>query len=61
MGGGHIVPAADSFVYCWSIRDLEKVNFQRIPKIYQGFWIKKISKILYLEGSGLFVRTFSEI
>ena len=42
MGAGHIVPVADSFVYCGSIRDLEKVNFQRIPKIYQGFWIKKI-------------------
>ena len=33
-----------------------------IPTIYQGFWIKKIfSKILYLGGSGSFVRTFSEI
>ena len=26
-GGGHIVPAADSFVYCGRIRDLEKVKF----------------------------------
>ena len=24
---GHIVPAADSFVCCGSIRDLEKVKF----------------------------------
>ena len=26
-GGKHIVPAADSFVCCGSIRDLEKVDF----------------------------------
>ena len=38
---------ADSFVCCGSIRDLEKWDFQRIPKIYQGFWIF-FPKILYL-------------
>ena len=60
-GGGHIVPVADPFVVGAS-RILRKWKFQRIPKIYQGFWIKKIfSKILYLGGSGPFVRTFSEI
>ena len=26
-GGGHVMPAADSFVCCGSIRDLEKVKF----------------------------------
>ena len=26
-GGGHIVPVADSFVCCGSIRDFEKVKF----------------------------------
>ena len=42
---------------------LRKRNFQRIPKIYQGFWITKFlfSKIMYLVGSGPFVRTSPEV
>ena len=42
---------------------LRKWNFQRTPYIFQGFWIKEFffSKILYLKGSGPFVRTFSQI
>ena len=44
---------------------LRKWNFERIPKIYnlsRFLYQKKVSlKILYLGGSGPFVRTFSEI
>ena len=59
MGEGTHVPAEVSFVCCGRIRDLEKVwNFQRIPKIYEGFWIKKIFLINFaFSGSGSFVRT----
>ena len=37
-GGGHLVHAADSFVNCESVRDLQKVKFS--AKNFQGFWIK---------------------
>lgn len=41
---------------------LRRWKFQRIPEIYQGFWIKIfISKFLYLRDSCQFFRTFSEI
>ena len=42
---------------------LRKWNLQIILEIFQGFWIEEIfsSKILYLGGTGRFVRTFTEI
>ena len=34
-------PAADSFFIKEVSGSLRKCNFQKIPKIYQDFWIKK--------------------
>ena len=36
-------PAADSFFVMEVSGSLRKCNFQKIPKIYQDFWIKKKS------------------
>ena len=56
------MPAADSFVCCESIMDLEIEIFREFLKFIKVFGLeKKISKILNLGGSGPFVGTFSEI
>ena len=60
--GGTLCPQQILLFLVGASEILRKWDFQRIPKIYQGFWIKDFfSKILHLGGSGSFVRTFSEI
>ena len=59
--GGHIVPAADSFVCYGSIGILKKWIFREFLKFIKVFGlIFLFSKILFLGNSGPSVHTFSE-